>query len=130
MNMLALCSATGFLFFLNCANSAKPVPPTLNVDQVKSILDQKQEVLLLDVRTPAEFSGELGHLDGALLIPVQEIEARYTELEPYKDQEIIVYCRSGNRSGRATDFLQQRGFRAANMKGGMLEWRKRFGKKE
>lgn len=115
-------------FLLSCTNGPNQ-QPTLTVEEVKSILDQKQEVLLLDVRTQAEFTGELGHLGGALLIPVQEIESRYSELEPYKDQEIIVYCRSGNRSGRAATFLQQQGFRAVNMKGGMLEWRKRFGKK-
>lgn len=103
---------------------------TITVAEVHSILERKDDVLFLDVRTPQEFNGELGHLSEALLIPVQELDQRYMELEPYQDKEIIVYCRSGNRSGRAVNFLSQKGFKVKNMIGGMLEWRKRFGKTE
>ncbi len=108
----------------------KPMPPdalTITAEQVHTILERKDDVLLLDVRTPQEFNGALGHLPNAQLIPVQELESRFEELEPYKDKEIVVYCRSGNRSSRAVTFLSQQGFKVKNMTGGMLEWRKRFG---
>jgi rhodanese-related sulfurtransferase len=79
-------------------------------------------VVFLDVRTNGEFYGETGHLRGALLIPVQELEQRMNELEPYRGKKIIAYCRSGNRSGRATTMLLDKGFTAVNMTGGMLRW--------
>ena len=111
----------------SCNKSMMSEAKTITVQEVHSILEQKDDVVLLDVRTPQEFNGELGHLPDALLIPVQELEARYQELEPYKNKEMVVYCRSGNRSGRAVDFLSQKGFKVKNMTGGMLEWRKQFG---
>lgn len=61
---------------------------------------------LLDVRTEAEFSR--GHPDGALNIPVQDLEARVGELDA--DRPVVVYCASGNRSRRAADLLSARGF--------------------
>ncbi|NIR47863.1 rhodanese-like domain-containing protein [candidate division KSB1 bacterium] len=123
------------LLNLNCANNSThktrvPENPSLTVEQVKSIIDQDTDVVLLDVRTEAEFHGELGHLKNALLIPVQELETRYTELEPYRNERIIVYCRSGGRSSRATQFLRDKGFEVQNMQGGMRAWRARFGKED
>ncbi len=79
-------------------------------------------VLLLDVRTPEEFNAELGHVVNSILIPVQELERRLGELEPYKGKTIIAICRSGNRSGKAADLLTKHGFTAMNMEGGMIRW--------
>ena len=56
-------------------------------------------------------------------IPVQEIEERMDELNDYRDKNIIVYCRSGNRSGIATKILNENGFNALNMIGGMNGWK-------
>ena len=56
-------------------------------------------------------------------IPVQEIEKRIGELEQYRDKKIIVYCRSGNRSGTATKILNENGFDAYNLIGGMNGWK-------
>lgn len=80
-------------------------------------------VVVLDVRTEAELSGPLGKLDGVINIPIQELDARYMELSEYKDQEIDVICRTGNRSGTATQFLREKGFNAKNVLGGMAEYR-------
>lgn len=66
------------------------------------------DVVYLDVRTAAEFSG--GHVDGAINIPVEEIEQRWQELAPYRDRPMVVYCRSGRRSGIAIDVLRAQGF--------------------
>jgi rhodanese-related sulfurtransferase len=83
---------------------------------------QDSSVLLLDVRTPEEYDDGLGHVAGAMLIPVQELEKRMNELEPYKRKTIIAICRSGNRSGKAADLLIRHGFTAMNMAGGMIRW--------
>ena len=80
-------------------------------------------LIVLDVRTESELSGPLGRLDRVINIPIQELDARYLELEEYKDQEIDVICRTGNRSGTATQFLREKGFNAKNVLGGMAEYR-------
>ncbi len=77
-------------------------------------------MVLLDVRTPEEYEG--GHVANSILIPVQELEARLGELDSVKTTRIVTICRSGNRSARAALILQERGFNAFNMAGGMLKW--------
>ena len=62
------------------------------------------------------------HLREAILIPVHELPARLGELEPFKEKTVVVYCRTGRRSGRATSLLNELGFRAFNMIGGMVQW--------
>ncbi len=95
--------------------------PAVTVEQTQSLM-ASGEYILLDVRTTEEFDGELGHLPDAVLIPVQELEQRVSELEQYKGKKIIAYCRTGNRSGKAASFLNQKGYDVVNMQGGMVEW--------
>lgn len=79
-------------------------------------------VQILDVRETDEFSGPLGHIDGAVLIPLGELAARAGELA--KDRPVVAVCRAGSRSAQATAMLQQAGFaEVANLNGGMLRWR-------
>ena len=92
--------------------------------QVDSLRAQGNGIHLLDVRTREEFDGSLGHLDGAILIPVQELDERLAELEAYREDTVVVYCRSGNRSHHATVLLRSQGFKAFNMTGGMVQWNK------
>lgn len=76
---------------------------------------------VVDVREPDEFDGELGHIHGAELVPLATVEAAATRWNA--DEEIVVVCRSGKRSGSAADQLTRRGFRhVMNMDGGMLAW--------
>jgi phage shock protein E len=75
--------------------------------------------LLLDVRTPGEFAS--GHLDGALNVPVQELGSRLGELGD-KQRAIVVYCRSGARSGRAKRLLSSRGYASVHDLGAMGRW--------
>jgi len=96
----------------------------VTVEQVNSKITEKDSIFLVDVRTVPEFDGSLGHIDGAILLPLAELEVRMTELEDLKDTEMIVICRSGNRSGQATRLLRENGFQAFNMQGGMLAWDK------
>lgn len=82
------------------------------------------DVVLLDVRTKEEFEGKkepfFGTLKNAINVPVQELETRLSELSPYKEKEIIVYCSHSHRSPRASYILTQNGFsNVTNMAGGM-----------
>ena len=79
-------------------------------------------VQILDVREPAEFEGPLGHIKGAILIPLGELAERAQELAG--DRPIVALCRAGSRSAQATVILRQAGFNdIANLNGGMLRWR-------
>jgi sulfur dioxygenase len=79
------------------------------------------EVQVLDVREPDEFNGPLGHIAGAILIPLGELAGRLGELS--HDRPIITVCRAGSRSAQAVSILQQNGFTdIANLTGGMLRW--------
>jgi len=74
---------------------------------------------LVDVRTPGEFSA--GHIAGAINIPVQQLDARINELKP-KDAAVVVYCRSGQRSGHAARMLKSAGFAAVHDLGSISRW--------
>lgn len=77
---------------------------------------------VLDVREPDEFTGPLGHIDRAVLIPLGQLAARVDELA--RDRPIVAVCRAGSRSAQAVSILQQAGFtEIANLNGGMLRWR-------
>ncbi len=76
---------------------------------------------LVDVREPQEFTGELGHVAGAELVPLATVVAAAAAWD--KARPLVVICRSGGRSARAAGQLAAMGFRAVhNMSGGMLAW--------
>lgn len=94
-------------------------------EEVKERLDKGEKLNLVDVREPhehAEFN------IGGVLVPLGKIQAmQVDELEHLKDQEVIVYCRSGNRSGQAALILDTMGFtNTKNLAGGMLKWQEKF----
>ena len=77
--------------------------------------------LILDVRTEREFVA--GHLEGAVLIPVQEFQRRLGELSAHKQNPVLVYCATGNRSTVAAKLLIDSGFvQVANLRRGIAEW--------
>ncbi len=86
-----------------------------------NILDSN--TVVLDVRTEEEFHGPLGHIDGAILIPIDELSSRVNELNELKSKDIYVVCRSGNRSNFGKDILRENNFNAINVDGGMLAWK-------
>ena len=102
---------------------AKQENINISVVEVKEKIDNKKDVLLLDVRTPAEYKGALGHLKGSILIPLFELEDRLEELAKFKDRVIIAICKVGGRSKMATNILIKKGFKALNMSGGMVAYR-------
>lgn len=98
--------------------------PNISVEQLKEKIDQNEEIVLLDVRTKKEFTGSLGHLEGAILIPLKELSSRVNELDSLKNSDFVVYCKVGVRSRRATKILLENGFTAFNLLGGMNAWQK------
>lgn len=78
-------------------------------------------VRLVDVREPHEFNGDLGHIPGAVLVPLATVAAQARAWDA--DADVIVVCRSGGRSARAAETLIAAGFhRVMNMTGGMLAY--------
>ena len=91
----------------------------ISVEALKEKIDRGQPVVLVDVREPMEW--EIAHLDRAVLIPVAQVPGRVNELSTA--DEIVVYCKTGVRSGRITNFLRDLGFRKVkNLVGGIDEW--------
>ncbi len=88
----------------------------VNVDQAYEMY--QSGTFTLDVRTQEEWDEY--HAPNTTLIPLDELEARLSELP--KDQEILVICRSGNRSQQGRDILLAAGFNATSMAGGLKEW--------
>jgi len=92
--------------------------PNVDVATV-SALQGRDDVLILDVREQSEY--DAGHIPGVTLIPLNDVANRLGEIP--KDKPVIVTCRSGNRSGQATDFLRQQGYtNVHNMTGGLNAW--------
>ena len=94
--------------------------PQISVQELKSKLDAKEDIFVLDVREPHEYL--IANL-GAPQIPVGEVERRVGELAAQKNREVIVHCRSGARSQKAALILKQAGFtNVSNLAGGILAW--------
>jgi len=98
----------------------------ITVEELRSRMDAGESINLIDVREPyenAEFN------IGGTLLPLGHIQGlMIDEIEDLKDQEVICYCRSGNRSGQACSFLEMVGFKnTKNLVGGMLAWEEKFG---
>ena len=84
---------------------------------------QDEQIKVLDVREPAEFA--TGVIQGAVLIPLGQVEKRIGELDGLKDRPMLVVCGSGGRSAQAIKVLSKYGFtKLTNIKGGMSAWRK------
>ncbi|MEJ7588213.1 MAG: rhodanese-like domain-containing protein [Ferruginibacter sp.] len=98
---------------------------TISCEEVKERIDTEENLHILDVRETyenAEFN------IGGSLVPLGKIQSMdLDEIAGWKNEEVIVYCRSGNRSGQACMLLESAGFsNVKNLVGGMLEWRDKF----
>jgi rhodanese-related sulfurtransferase len=98
---------------------------TITTEQLKQRLDAGEQPHILDVREPYE-NTEFNI--GGTLVPLGKIQSmQLDDIEDWKNEEVIVYCRSGNRSGQACMILEAAGFtNVKNLTGGMLDWRERF----
>lgn len=98
---------------------------TITAEEVKARLDAGEKLNLIDVREPHE------HADfniGGILFPLGKVQSMQLEdIEDLKDEEVIMYCRSGARSMQASMILEQSGFtNVSNLVGGMLNWQDKF----
>lgn len=97
------------------------LPIEVDVRSVKTMLDEKQDFLLLDCREQKEF--DFARIPGSRLIPMKEIPDRIGELEPFRGKRIVVHCHHGGRSLRVTQWLRQQGFDSVqNLTGGIDAW--------
>ncbi|MEX2263785.1 MAG: rhodanese-like domain-containing protein [Bryobacteraceae bacterium] len=94
---------------------------SLTADEVKELVDKKQNVVYLDVREPRELS-ETGAIKGSVNIPLGQLESRLSELP--KDKEIVTICQRGGRASRAAELLQKNGFKIAGYCG-VLPWKEK-----
>ena len=116
------------LFLAGCAAAAPESgkQPEQNISGLQEIaMEEAQEIwrnkaaIFIDVRTPAEY--KQGHVPGAVLIPLNELANRQSEVP--KDKKVLLICRSGSRSAQANAMLQRQGFtNTYSVKGGMLDW--------
>jgi rhodanese-related sulfurtransferase len=98
----------------------------ITVEELKAKLDNKESFLFIDVREPYEY--EEFNL-GAKLIPLGNIMAAAPDITEDKNAEIVVHCRSGQRSGMAKSLLTSFGYtHIRNLLGGVMEWQSKYGK--
>lgn len=92
---------------------------TIQPSEIKTRLAQGEKLVLIDVREDEEVAE--GMIQGAIHIPLGQLPDRLDEIP--QAEEVILVCRSGNRSGRALGYLEANGYKGLkNMTGGMMEW--------
>ena len=92
----------------------------ITAEEAKEIMDTQEGYVILDVREQDEY--DAGHIPGAILIPYTQIEEKAEEMLPDKDQQILVYCRSGRRSKIAAEALVELGYTNIKEFGGIIDW--------
>ncbi len=132
------------LFFVFCAaalavfaactaqpapQTATPVPSestvlgvyqTIDAEEAKRMMDRSSSFVLVDVRTKEEYVE--AHIEGAVLLPNEEIETSASDVLPDKSATILVYCRSGRRSAEAAKKLAEMGYTSIYNFGGIIDW--------
>jgi len=88
--------------------------------QAKERMDSGDDLIVLDVRTQEEY--DAGHIENAVLLPNETISDTEPDLLPDKDAEILIYCRSGNRSAQAANKLVAMGYTNVYDFGGIVDW--------
>jgi thioredoxin len=112
----------GKIVVMQYKSSGKAQFTELTAEQAKTFIDEKKP-FILDVRTPNEYYS--GYIEGAKLLPLQQLNERISELDAYKDKDVLVYCRSGNRSTVASQILIKNGFKKLyNLRPGIAGWQR------
>ena len=100
---------------------SQAVSKDISIDESKKLINDEEVTLILDVRNEDEFAE--GHLKNAIQIPVKELKENLSDIEKFKDELVLVYCRSGKRSAEAVDILKENGFKnLVHMKDGISKW--------
>ena len=92
----------------------------ITAEDAKKIMDSGEEHIVLDVREQDEY--DAGHIPGAILLPYTEIENEAEKLLTDKDEQLLVYCRSGRRSKIAAEALARLGYTSIKEFGGIIDW--------
>ncbi len=100
---------------------SEEVSRDISIDESKKLINQGKVTLILDVRDADEFAK--GHLKNAIQIPVKELKENLNDIEKFKDELVLVYCRSGKKSAEAINILKENGFKnLVHMKDGISKW--------
>jgi len=117
---IALLAIVGFLPSLITKLRAKPM---LNVEELKQRLDDDEDFLLLDVRTASDFVGEQGHINDAVLIPLEALKSGIGPIEHFQQKPVVIICRTDKRSAKAAQWLDKKGFSNVRVvRQGMTDW--------
>ena len=108
------------LFSITACSGTSATYEQISSQQAKNLIDTESDYIILDTRTEEEFAK--GHIPNAILIPHYEIAQRAEKELPDKDQLILVYCRSGNRSKQASQVLADLGYTNVKEFGGVIDW--------
>ena len=108
------------LFSITACSGTSATYEQISSQQAKNLMDTESDYIILDTRTEEEFAE--GHIPNAILIPHYEIAQRAEKELPDKDQLILVYCRSGNRSKQASQVLADLGYTNVKEFGGIIDW--------
>lgn len=123
MTKLAFITLLLMTLFLSSCSSSDNANITQVTPKESAGLTANDFAVIIDVRTVSEWNNK--HIDGATLIPLDELEDRMSELEQYQGQQLIMQCAVGGRSSKAVEILQAAGFKnVSNMNGGIVAWEK------
>ena len=102
------------------SGSTDPGYKKISAEAAKNRMDENRDAIIVDVRTESEYNE--GHIEGSILIPNETIIDTPPEQLPDFDAEILLYCRSGNRSQQAAEKLVKLGYTNVSDFGGIIDW--------
>ena len=107
----------------NDSKKIKSVQESIEPAEIKTKINNGESIVIIDVRSEKEYNGNIWHIQGSQLIPINLIANNLDKLKAM-NEEIYVVCLSGKRSAVAANILRNNGINALNIKGGMLAWNK------
>ena len=118
--LAVLLSMAALTVLAGCGSSKEAAFRQIGMEEAILLMESEEGYIILDVRTPGEYAE--GHIPGAVNLPNEEIGSEESPLLPDKDQLILVYCRSGNRSKQASGKLAEQGYTNVTEFGGIRDW--------
>ena len=122
--LLALALLGAITFLPRLLRRFRAAPAQLRAVELKQRLSRREDITVLDVRSAKDYAGELGHVEGAVNIPLDQLPQRMAELDSVRERPIAVICRTNRMSSEAVELLRRAGFRRVQLVAdGMLAWR-------
>jgi uncharacterized membrane protein YdjX (TVP38/TMEM64 family) len=123
-SLLATALLGAIAFLPRLLRRFRAAPARILAAQLKQRLAKGEAITVLDVRSASDYSGELGHVEGSVNIPLDQLPQRLSELEPVRERPIAVICRTNRMSSQAVELLRRSGFRQVQLVAdGMMAWR-------